>query len=179
MIVVIAGQRRKAGKTSVAAGIIAALPDLEWTAIKISRHPHNEGWGMSEHYEASDTDTGRYLAAGAKRAFWIRASGADLRETATDIRRIAAESVHTIVESNSILRHLTPDLTILVLDPSTKAWKVSGREAVRCADAAILTGFGTAPELPGIPCFPVKPPQYVTPAIAAFVRERLKDDSPA
>jgi hypothetical protein len=172
MIVVIAGQGRKAGKTSVAAGIIAAVPEAQWTAVKISRHRHEGVWGVMEEREPSGTDTGRYLAAGARRAYWIRAPEERMGEAAADLRRIAAASVHTIVESNSILRHLQPDLTILVVDPSSLDWKRSAVEASRRADAAILTSSAGA-DLPGIACFAVQPPQYVTPAVAAFVRSRL------
>lgn len=179
MIVVVAGQGRKSGKTSVVAGIIAALRDLEWTAIKISRHRHNGEWGVTEEQTPSDTDSGRYLSAGASRAFWIRAPGKGMREAAANVRRIAAGSVHTIVESSSILRYLTPNLTMVVLDPSIQDWKASGKQAIRLANAAILTGPGTAPGIPEIACFRVQPPQYVTPAIAAFVRAWAEEDSSA
>ena len=173
MIVVVAGQGRKAGKTSVVTGIVASLADRKWTAIKISPHPHGREWGISEEFSPTTADTGRYLAAGAQRAFWVRAPRRAMDEAAAEVRRIAAESVHTIVESNSILRYLSPDLTIFVLDPSQQEWKPSARKALGRADALILTASGTAPVLAGIVCFRVEPPQYVTPAISAFVRARL------
>ena len=39
-IVVIGGHSRSVGKTSVVAGLIAALPELNWTALKITQFGH-------------------------------------------------------------------------------------------------------------------------------------------
>ena len=37
-VVVVGGQSRKVGKTSVVCGLIAALPEMRWTAIKLTQH---------------------------------------------------------------------------------------------------------------------------------------------
>ena len=39
-LVVIGGHSRSVGKTSVVAGIIAALPDFHWIAVKITQYGH-------------------------------------------------------------------------------------------------------------------------------------------
>ena len=39
-LVVVGGHSRNIGKTSVAAGLIAALPHYNWTAMKITQHGH-------------------------------------------------------------------------------------------------------------------------------------------
>ena len=39
-IIVIGGQSRDVGKTSVVAGLIAALPSYHWTAFKITQFGH-------------------------------------------------------------------------------------------------------------------------------------------
>src|SRR5512146_801370 len=39
-IVVIGGHSRSVGKTSVVAGLIAALPERRWTAMKITQYGH-------------------------------------------------------------------------------------------------------------------------------------------
>ena len=41
-LIVIGGHSRNIGKTSVVCGIISAMPDKCWTAIKITPHPHGE-----------------------------------------------------------------------------------------------------------------------------------------
>ncbi|MGC2513780.1 MAG: hypothetical protein WA383_04610, partial [Terriglobales bacterium] len=40
-ILVIGGHTRSVGKTSVVAGLIAALPAFHWTALKITQYGHN------------------------------------------------------------------------------------------------------------------------------------------
>ncbi|HEX4605395.1 MAG TPA: hypothetical protein VH724_15450, partial [Candidatus Angelobacter sp.] len=39
-LVVIGGHSRSVGKTSVVAGLIAALPEFNWTALKITQFGH-------------------------------------------------------------------------------------------------------------------------------------------
>jgi len=55
-IIVIGGNSRRVGKTSVVAGIIAGLPEYGWSAFKITQHGHevgsvdasaSSGWAMS------------------------------------------------------------------------------------------------------------------------------------
>ena len=40
MIVVVGGHTRNIGKTSLAAGIVAAFPEMHWTAFKITQFGH-------------------------------------------------------------------------------------------------------------------------------------------
>ena len=40
LFVVVGGHSRNVGKTSVTAGIIRALPDFHWTAVKITQYGH-------------------------------------------------------------------------------------------------------------------------------------------
>ena len=40
MLVVVGGHTRNIGKTSLVAGLITALPELNWTAIKITQYGH-------------------------------------------------------------------------------------------------------------------------------------------
>ena len=39
-IIVIGGHSRSVGKTSVVAGLISALPEFNWTAVKITQYGH-------------------------------------------------------------------------------------------------------------------------------------------
>ena len=39
-IVVVGGHTRNIGKTSVVAGLIAAMPEMNWTAFKITQYGH-------------------------------------------------------------------------------------------------------------------------------------------
>jgi hypothetical protein len=39
-VVVIGGHSRNIGKTSVVAGLIAAMPEMRWTALKLTQYGH-------------------------------------------------------------------------------------------------------------------------------------------
>jgi len=106
-------------------------------------------------------------------------------------QRIAAAD-NVIVESNSVLKFLRPDLYLTVLDPATADFKGSAREVLDRASAVLLhdstSGDGAAWERVSLrpvakrPIFPIRPPRYVTPEIVEFVRNSLavvqKTDSP-
>ena len=104
-----------------------------------------------------------------------------MAETMPAVRCKLAECQSVIVESNSILKFLRPDLYLTVLDPATADFKKSAQEFLDRADAVILHEGQTQEwrdislkAAAGRPRFVISPPQYVTPQIVEFVRERLK-----
>jgi hypothetical protein len=200
-IVVIGGHSRSVGKTSVVAGLIAALPDYHWTALKITQYGHgvcslngeschcatdDHSWAISEEKDRSgESDTSRFLLAGAERAWWVRTEQGRLAEAIPTIRRKLAESENVILESNSILKFVRPDLYLTILDPATADFKRSAQEFLDQADAVILhtaktkdggkaawTGISLKP-VAGCPIFEIHPPEYVTPEIVEFLRSRV------
>jgi hypothetical protein len=196
-IVVIGGHSRNLGKTSVVAGLIAALPEYHWTALKLTQYGHgvcaldgnscycatdDHSWAISEEKNRSgQTDTSRFLAAGAVRVWWVRTEQGRLAEAAPTIRRRIAESENVILESNSILKFIRPDLYMTVLDPATADFKSSAQEFLDRADAVILHSAASKNAWKGIsmksvadrPVFKIRPPAYVTDDIVNFVRARL------
>jgi hypothetical protein len=124
MVVVVGGHARKVGKTSVICGVIRALPDWNWTAVKIAAHE-----GPSTFFEETGpslhSDSGRYLAAGARRALFIETPLAAFEEMMPRLRSILNASENNIVESNAILRFLDPDVCAMVLDDSVPDRKPS------------------------------------------------------
>src|SRR5229473_7448494 len=153
-IIVIGGQSRNLGKTSVVAGLIAAIPSYNWTAFKITQFGHGQcsldgepchcatadhTWAISEEKDHSGkSDSSRFLAAGAKRSFWVRTEQGRLAEAMPLLRRRLSESENAILESNSILKFIRPDLYITVLDPATEDFKASAQEFLDRPDAVIL-----------------------------------------
>jgi hypothetical protein len=71
----------------------------------------------------SGTDSSRYLAAGAARSFWVRTRQGQLSEAMPRVRALLAGAGNAIVESNSVLRFLQPDLSLSVLDPGISDFK--------------------------------------------------------
>jgi len=196
-ILVIGGHTRSVGKTSVVAGLIAALPEFHWTAAKITQYGHgvcsangepcdcataDHAWAITEEKSrAADTDTSRFLAAGAEKVFWVRTEQGRLAEAMPAFRQRIAGTQNLILESNSILKFLRPDLYLTILDPATPDFKTSAQEFLDRADAVILHQTETAPAWENIslkpvvnrPIFKIAPPTYVTPEVIHFVRTRL------
>jgi hypothetical protein len=199
--IVIGGHSRSVGKTSVVAGLISALPEFEWTAVKITQYGHgicsangrvcdcataDHAWAISEEKDrAGDSDTSRFLLAGAKRAVWVRTEQGRLAEAMPALRKKIAETQHVIIESNSILKFVHADLYMTVLDPDTADFKASARQYLDLADAVILHETEGKSAWAGIslkpvdrkPIFSIQPPPYVTPQIAEFVRSKLCSSS--
>ena len=197
-LVVIGGHSRSVGKTSVVAGIIAALPEFNWTALKITQFGHGicsaDGKPCDcdtgdDHFRAlsdekdrsGETDTSRFLVAGAARSIWVRTRQGRLNEAIPDIERKIAGAENVIMESNSIMRFMKPDLYLSVLDADKGDFKVSANEFLDRADAIIVHQSGAAPKWDGVeleriagkPSFSIQPPPYVTPEIVDFIREKL------
>ena len=186
------------GKTSVVAGLIAALPELHWTALKITQYGHgicsangeacdcatgDHSWAVSEEKNPDgDSDTSRYLAAGALRSWWVRTEQGRLAEAMPSLRSKLSNAENVILESNSVLKFLRPDLYLTVLDPSTADFKDSARQFLDLASAVILhepkdatplwSGASLKP-VGGKPTFRITPPPYVTSEIVEFVRTSL------
>lgn len=201
-IVVIGGHTRNIGKTSVVAGLIRALPEKNWTAFKITQFGHgvcsangepcdcetaDHTIAISEERaeaegEQSNTDSARYLTAGAVKSFWVRTRQGQLAEAMPRLRQLLAKTENAIIESNSVLRFLKPDLFLTVLDPHTADFKDSALRYLDRADAILLpTEELGRPAWKGVslrliadtPRFTMQPPDYVTEEIAAFVANRL------
>ena len=197
-LVVIGGHSRNVGKTSVVAGLISALREFDWTAVKITQYGHgicsadgtacdcatgDHSWAISEERDGSGkSDTSRFLAAGAARAFWVRTEKGRLAEAMPVLRQRIEGSRNVIIESNSVLRFLRPDLYLTVLDPATADFKSSAREFLDQASAVILHAHGDNSAWQGVslkpvaerPVFRITPPPYVTPEVAEFVRRGVE-----
>ena len=91
-----------------------------------------------------------------------------------------AQGANVIVESNSLLELVQPDVFLMVLDFGTQDFKASSLRFMDRADAFVVIDRGiNAPLWEDIargvwdqkPQFLVKPPRYVTAELATFVRE--------
>jgi len=206
-IIVVGGHTRSVGKTSVVSGLIAALRDHHWTALKITQYGHgvcsangdpcdcatgDHSWAVTEERNRSgESDTSRFLVAGADQSWWVRTEQGNLAEAMPRIRQILASADSIIIESNSILRFLKPDLYLTVLDPATADFKSSAQQFLDRADAVLLHRNDSGPvdgnststkpawnqvslrPVADRPVFEIRPPAYVLPELVDFVRLRL------
>lgn len=201
--IVVGGHSRNIGKTSVVAGLIRGLPELPWTAVKVTQFGHGvcSVNGKSCHCRVEEscfaiqeerdgrgrTDTSRFLVAGARRSLWVRTQQGMLHEAMPLLTRLIENEAYVIIESNSIMRFIQPDLYLMVLDYATADFKASAREYLERADAYLLLEPGaletpvwqdiSMEPLARRPVFKITPDQYVTAEILKFVRERVLADA--
>lgn len=122
MILIVGGNARNVGKTTLVCRLIAATPQARWIAVKISGHPHGE-------------DRPRMPLAGkipATDAF--RAAGADevhlLHETAAEramLDELVARGRNVIIESNRAVDWVAPTGYLFVWDPAAHDEKPRAR----------------------------------------------------
>lgn len=196
-VVVVGGHSRSVGKTSVVAGLIARLPEMRWTAMKITQYGHgfctadggpcdcatdDHTIAFSEERNAeSGTDTARYLKAGAVRSVWVRTRQGMLAEAMPRIRKEIAAAENVILESNSVMQFLRPDVYLTLLDAGTADFKESARLFLDRADAVLMRGTELEPQWKGVsgsliegkPRFAIGPGsptgEWVTDELAEFV----------
>ena len=200
-LIVVGGHSRSVGKTSVVAGIIAALPEMHWTAAKITQFGHgvcsangepcdcetdDHTWAVTEERDRSgESDSSRFLVSGAVRSLWVRTRQGMLAEAMPRLRKELAGAENAILESNSVIRFLRPDLYITVLDLGNPDFKASAKEFLDRADAVILQNAKiighevvwyhkvSLKPVKRKAIFYITPPPYVTPEILDFVREKI------
>ena len=197
-VIVVGGHTRNIGKTSVVAGLIAAMPERRWTAIKITQFGHgvcsangepcdcetaDHTIAISEERDlTSGTDTSRYLAAGAAKSYWVRTRQGQLSDAMPRVRQILAGAENAIIESNSVLRFLKPDISLSVLDPAMSDFKPSALRYLDRVDA-LLVPAGSQMSVPWEKVsqrlleskrrFEFSPPDYCSTAMKEFVAAKL------
>jgi hypothetical protein len=164
-VIVVGGHTRSIGKTELVCDVIRAFPEQNWIAGKITQYGHgvcakngeNCGCAPDEHSYAiswekdgtTGTDSSRFLAAGAKRSFWLRTKQGFLAEGLPLLREALNAAVPggnaagsdapvLIIESNSLLQFVQPSLYFAVMDPDREDFKDSARAVVDRADALVL-----------------------------------------
>jgi hypothetical protein len=186
-LVVVGGHTRSIGKTQLVCDLITALPQANWIAGKITQYGHGVcaqngqdcECAPDEHVCAIDwetsrdsgKDSARFLAAGARRSFWLRTKQGYLAEGLPLLRSAVREASsadsaippNLIIETNSLLQFLKPSLYLAVLDPSVPDFKESARLVLDRADAYVFRrGLDDSP--------PATPPWAAVPE--RFLREK-------
>ena len=115
-----------------------------------SHHPEVSGsksggpcmgpWYITEEKDPhSNTDTGKMLAAGAKRVLWLLALKNHLDKAAQAlVETLGAETV-SICESNRARSVIEPGAFIMIEGTDDKDWKPSAREVAGYADRVVLS----------------------------------------
>jgi hypothetical protein len=211
-IIVVGGHTRSIGKTQLVCDLIAALSGENWIAGKITQYGHGvcaqngqdcdcapdeHVCAISWEKHANETDSGRFLAAGARRSFWLRTKQGFLAEGMPLLRNALheleqepdlGEQGRVILESNTLLQFLKPSLYLMVLDPSKSDFKESAKLQMDRASAFVLRSELTAADNggPSAASFPLQllrsKPQFlqregeaVPPMLLEQVRGTIRD----
>jgi hypothetical protein len=139
-VVVVSGSGCGVGKTSLVCGLIAALKEFDWIAVKVTTHAHSslarvyeettgeetageetvreetagEESAAKQTFAVQGTDTARYLAAGARRAFLVSALDSELSQRLRELGSLVGPEANLLFESNRVLRHLRADLCLAI-----------------------------------------------------------------
>ncbi len=197
-IIIVGGNGKSVGKTSLVCGLIAALPEFHWTAVKVTHHQHTAGapplrrisgagvgsldsfqTHLSHHsiweetVPGQATDTARYLAAGAHRALLIAAEDGSL--PLDELSAAAGPSANLIFESNTVAAQWEPDLCLGVVG-SEVAIKPSFQPFMRRMDAVVVHSAGNALEKEigtALPLFQLEHFEQLSLEMLAWVRLKL------
>jgi hypothetical protein len=204
MLVVVGGHSRNIGKTSVVAGLIRKLRDRKWTALKITQYGNGvcanhtvaagcgcepsggEEFALTEEYEANGTDTGRFVAAGAERSFWLRVPSGELPRAAGMVQEDSGAGR----ERDCRVEQCGGTGGARCL-PDAAGFFVRGLQSIELAfldraDGFVVIDRGINAPLweevargmwDGKPQFLVKPPRYVTAEVAEFVKAKISSPS--
>ncbi len=158
MLVVVGGHSRNIGKTTAMEEILRATPGMRWWAFKITQHGHGicseagvdcgcagdslHPYAIDEETAPSGTDSGRYLGAGAERSFWVRTAVGELGHAMHHAKKLFGDAPNVLVESNSVLNFVVPDLYIAVVNFNVADMKESARRFLNRADVLVVTGEG-------------------------------------
>jgi len=149
-VVSITGATSGVGKTTLAAKLLSQLDN--WAACKVTaciggkdhRCPRGKSdtcgvcSSLETDYVIEDgediinvpgTDTGRLSRAGAKKVLWVKATPAFVQIAVSDVLKRVQGFDGIIFEGNHALKHLVPDLSIMVLSKKDR-YKKSAKDII-------------------------------------------------
>lgn len=178
-IVVVGGSGKDVGKTGLVCAVISALREFGWTAVKITGHDYgssDEGGDFAgaaiqeEERAGEETDTGRYLMAGARRALLVTRVGDDV--PMEEIRRAVGADRNVIFESNRIVEFSAPDVCLALVGGDER--KASFDRLLRVADAVVMECEGDVRDLPeGVERFELEAADRLPEEMVGWLRQRL------
>lgn len=178
-IIVVGGAAKDIGKTALTCAVIAALPEFQWTAVKITGHNYDPAASAiadrtvwEETNAGEDTDTGRYLLAGARRALLITRSGAE--PPIDEIRKSLGHDRNVIFESNRIIGAIRPDLCLALIGRRSTDRKASFDRLLSVADAVVTLDETQIGGLPAsLPRFRFLSTHSLSAEMVSWLRTRL------
>ncbi len=163
LIVGVGGAHSGIGKTETAAALLKHLTDSNelktkeesgdsllvthkrWGAIKYTRTEfYSSIIDDSSILTEEDKDTARLLEAGADEVLWVQAPPQELKEVLPVALEKLSDLDGIIVEGNSAIEFLKPDIVIFLVDGDRERFKLSAESILESADI-IIDREGNAP----------------------------------
>lgn len=181
---VVGGSGKDVGKTGLVCAVISALREMDWTAVKITGHdyPSSDEGGDSagavireEQRASEETDTGRYLLAGARRALLVTRVGDEV--PIAEIRRAVGADRNVIFESNRIVEFVAADVCLALVGGDER--KASFDRLLRAANAVVMVRGAEVRDLPeGVVRFELEATDRLPAEMVGWMRGRLIKNRP-
>ena len=113
VVISVSGSHGGAGKTCLVERLLPCLPNCAAVKARTGKGAELSVLVEDDPAQAAGKDTGRYLAAGARRAYLIGGPGDEVRAAVREIIE-GGEFDAVIVESNAMARELESDLAFFV-----------------------------------------------------------------
>lgn len=116
------------------------------------------------------------LRAGAREVYWLRVLEGRLQDALPLAADRWGADANVLIESNSVLDYLEADVYLPVIDASVEDYKPSALRLLPRADALAVVGGELnqrTAQCDGSRRFAIAAPEYCSPEIVAFVRDRL------
>jgi molybdopterin-guanine dinucleotide biosynthesis protein len=135
-IIGVGGAHSGSGKTTYAALLLRALGG--WGAIKYTKTElYSSLVDDRETLSTEDKDTRRMLDAGAARVLWVRAPRGELEEMLPEAVARLSDLRGIVVEGNSAIEFLKPDIIIFVFGKKAEEIKESAKGVLLSADLVV------------------------------------------
>jgi hypothetical protein len=190
-VIVVGGQARNVGKTSLIASLVTRFAHLNWTAVKVTSHHHEpkdcvqiaggRGWSAWKQLPSPQpSDTVRYLKAGATASLLLQTDDMALPEGASFLKGEFANE-YLAIESTSIADYLQSDCFVMILAGTSTDMKHFEPEHLSRVDAFISSTAQEQGPLPAEhrrkPLFVSSEPGIVSEAFWTFISEKLRAPS--
>lgn len=146
-IISVTGAHSGVGKTSLAALLLREMKGF--SAIKITKTELFTSITTDEKVlSEKGKDTSILKEGGANKVIWIRSTQRDLKDSLSQALSMLGDSRGVIIEGNSSLDFIEPDLIIFVMKEDLSELKPSGSKALEKADLIMInTGLSNLDSL--------------------------------
>ena len=180
-LILVGGQTKDIGKTTLVCNILKAFPNVNWIALKITTHSHEvhgcnlraeaPGWRLWEQAQNGvNSDTARFVSAGARHAFLLQLDSKNMNQSCLEAFERFPPATHIIVESTSAAEFLRSDFSVLAINLKRADFKSAAREQLRRVDAIVCNGRPeqASRRFPGMPVFEATP-ELLDPRLRALL----------